>query len=297
MSRESDVFDRHLGRVATLTIERFGKSGAFLSDPAARSGGPRATVLLVGSEIPEGAREGDILSVFVYLDSEDRPLATTRVPLLTVGEVAFLRITARTHFGAFAAWGLPKELLVPRAEQTQELQIGERHPIGLYVDETGRLAGTMRVSELLNDAPLELQREQWIVGEAWRNDPEIGLFVILNKRRVGLLPRHEPHQLARGQAARFRVAHVLPDGKVELSLRGPAHEELRADAQKVLGVLSRPDAPACGDHSPPEQIRAWFGLSKKAFKRAVGHLLKQGTVMLDADGRVRLSRPHQAVGR
>jgi predicted RNA-binding protein (virulence factor B family) len=155
----------------------------------------------------------------------------------------------------------------------------------------------MRVSELLNETPLELEQDQWVEGEAWRNDPEIGLFVILQKRRVGLVPRDEPHQLTRGEAARFRVTNVLPDGKLELSLRGHAHEERQGDAQKVLRVLVRPDAPPFGDHSPPDQIRAWFGLSKKAFKRAVGHLLKQGEVTLDSDGHVRPKTGHQAVGR
>jgi predicted RNA-binding protein (virulence factor B family) len=297
MPREYDAFDTHLGRLATLSIQRFGPAGAFLRSPEARASSDPPTLLLLGPEIPKGAREGDTVSVFVYLDSEGRPLATTKVPLLTLGEVAFLRITACTHFGAFADWGLPKELLLPLAEQTREVRVGDRHPIGLYIDDTGRLAGTMRVSELLNQAQLGFEQDQWLAGEAWRNDPEIGLFVILEKRGVGLVPRHEPHQLTRGEAARFRVTNVLPDGKVELSLRAHAHEEQQGDAQRVLGLLMRADTPAFGDHSAPEQIRAWFGLSKKAFKRAVGHLLKEGKVTLDRDGHVRPKTGHQAVGR
>jgi predicted RNA-binding protein (virulence factor B family) len=155
----------------------------------------------------------------------------------------------------------------------------------------------MRVSEILNEAPPELEQDQWVDGEAWRNDPEIGLFVILDKRAVGLVPRSEPHRLSRGEAARFRVTNVLPDGKLELSLRALAHEELEKDAEMLLARLTVPNAPRVSDRSSPEQVRAWFGLSKKAFKRAVGRLLKQGAVVLDAEGYVRPVKDHQAVGR
>ena len=127
--------------------------------------------------------------------------------------------------------------------------------------------------------------------------PEIGLFVIVEKRGVGLVPRGEPHRLSRGEAARFRVTNVLPDGKVELSLRGHAHQELESDSEHVLHVLTRPNAPRVSDRSSPEQVRAWFGLSKKAFKRAIGRLLKQGSVVLDEQGYVQVVGGHQAVGR
>jgi predicted RNA-binding protein (virulence factor B family) len=171
---------------------------------------------------------------------------------------------------------------VPFAVQTKELSVGMLEPIGLYVDDSGRLAGTMRVAELLDLEKPRLGLDSWVEGEAWRNDPDIGLFVILQRRFVGLVPAAEPHRLKRGEAARFRVTHLYPDDKVELSLRAHAHEELEGDAQLLLGVLSRPGAPRVGDHSTPEDVRAVFGLSKKAFKRAAGRLLKQGLVELDA---------------
>jgi predicted RNA-binding protein (virulence factor B family) len=291
------AFDAFLGRLVTLVIHRFGPSGAFLGEGAARAGRDAPALLLLGPEIPAGAREGDELLVFVYLDSEGRPLATTRAPRLLLGEVAYLSISACTSIGAFADWGLPKELLVPFSEQTTPVRAGSRHPISLYRDRNGRLAGTMRVSEILAQATLELEQDQWVDGEAWRNDPEIGLFVIVEKRGVGLVPRGEPHRLSRGEAARFRVTNVLPDGKVELSLRGHAHEELESDSEHVLHVLTRPNAPRVSDRSSPEQVRALFGLSKKAFKRAIGRLLKQGSVVLDEQGYVQPVGRHQAVGR
>lgn len=274
----------HLGRMASLRVVRFGPPGAFLA--LGDDAGPDASdvVLLLGAEIPEGTREGDMLTVFVHRDSEGRPLATLRTPKLTLGEVAFLRVTARTPIGAFVDWGLEKELLVPFAEETSELRPGDRHPIGLYVDNSGRLAGTMRVREMLGRAPRTYRIDERLEGEAWRNDPAIGLFVILEKRSVGLVPASEPHGLSRGEAATFRVSHRHPDGRIELSLRGLAHEEIAGDAERVLAAIRRPGAPRLGDKSSPETIRDAVGLSKKAFKRAVGRLLKDGLVTLDAGG-------------
>ena len=205
---------------------------------------------------------------------------------LELGQVAFLEVTALSSFGAFVDWGLPKELLVPFAEQTAEMRVGERYAIGLYVDSSGRPAGTMRVAEMVGrpDAQIAWKPDEWVEGEAWRDDPEIGLFVIVEKELVGLVPRAEPHSLSRGQAARFRVSNVLPDGRIELSLRGYAHQELASDGKRILALLSREDAPRIGDRSSPEEIRRLLGLSKKAFKRAAGRLLKEGAVSLDGEG-------------
>ena len=273
--------------MASLVVRRFGPPGAFLVEDGA---GPDAeTILLPGAEIPDGAAVGDELSVFVYLDSEDRPVATLREPVLVIGEVAFLTVTALAPFGAFVDWGLPKELLVPLGEQTRPLSVGAREPVGVYLDDTGRLAGTMRVAEMLK-RPGQFNRGEWVPGEAWRNEPDLGVFVILERRFVGLLPCTEPHGLSRGEAASFRVASVLPDGKVELSLRGPAHAELESDATHVLAVLGRAGTPRVGDRSDPDQIRAIFGLSKKAFKRASGRLLRLGAASLDEGGFLRVAR-------
>lgn len=272
-----------LGRAVTLPVRRFGPPGAFLSLDANDLRPNAPTLLLPGSEVPEGTREGDALDVFVYLDSEDRPIATLRSPRLALGEVAFLSVTDVAPFGAFVDWGLPKELLVPHAEQTRDLHVGDRHPIGLFVDDSGRLAGTMRVSEMLREKG-EFAQDEWVEGEAWRNEPDLGVFVILERRFVGLVPASEPQALSRGEAARFRVANVLPDGKLELSLRGHAYAEIETDAERILAVLERPRAPKVGDRSSPEEIRAIFGLSKKAFKRAAGRLLKQGAAAIDGEG-------------
>lgn len=279
--------DELLGRSSFLVIDRITGPGAFLALDASED---PETVLLPSREIPEGVGEGDRVEVFVYLDSDDRPIATTTMPKLELGEVTFLEVTAVTDVGAFVDWGLPKELLVPFAEQSRDLHVGERQPIGLYLDKSGRLAGTMFVTDMVAGRPPRVALDQWLPGEAWRNDPDIGLFAILERSYVGLVPASEPHRLRRGDKAEFRVAAILPDGKLVLSLRRHAHEEAAADAEAILRVLSRPNAPRVGDRSSPDDIRDLFGLSKKAFKRAVGKLLKERKVTLADDGSIVLVR-------
>jgi predicted RNA-binding protein (virulence factor B family) len=271
-----------LGTFARLVVRRVGAPGAFLALDDDPDG---FCLLLPRAELRDEPRPGDELEVFVHLDSHDRPVATARAPRLALHEVAFLEVSDTTRFGAFAEWGLPKQLLVPFAEQTQPLARGDLVPIGLILDSSGRLAGTMRIRELLSERG-DFRSGEWVEGEAWRDEPGVGLFVILERRFVGLLPAREPHQLARGEPASFRITHVWPDGKLELSLRGLAHDELAEDAARVLALLRAPRAPQVSDHSSPEQIRAQFGLSKKAFKRALGRLLKRGEVALDARGYV-----------
>ena len=135
-----------LGTVTTLKVRRFGPPGAFLEIPTEDARGNVPVVLIPNAEVPKGLREGDTLDVFIHLDSEDRPIATMRQPKMQLGEVAFVEVTDTTPIGAFVDWGLVKNLLVPFAEQTKPLVKGERHPIGLFVDSSGRLAGTMRDS-------------------------------------------------------------------------------------------------------------------------------------------------------
>lgn len=273
--------DDLLGRRVTLRIRRRAAPGAYLGVDDAPGGD---TILLPAKEVPAGRADGEAVEVFVHLDPEERIIATTRMPRLLLGEVAFLEVTATTSIGAFVDWGLGKELLVPFAQQSRELRVGERQPIGLYLDKSRRLAGTMYVTDMLEGRPRACGRDEELVGEAWRNDPDIGLFVILERSFVGLVPASEPHQLRRGDVARCRVTETLRDGKLVLSLRKHAYQELETDAATILAVVSRPGAPRLGDRSSPDEIRRRFGMSKKAFKRAVGRLLKERSVTIDDEG-------------
>ncbi|CAN5787160.1 S1-like domain-containing RNA-binding protein [soil metagenome] len=271
--------DKLLGQHSSLRIREIDEDGVWLVPVDDQD--PDSPAVMIPPRELVAPRVGAVVEVFVHLDSDDRPVATTKEPLLSLGDVRFLEVTAVTDIGAFVDWGLGKELLVPFAQQSREVFVGEIHPIALYLDKSSRLAGSMHVNDYLGERSRRVVNDQWIEGEAWRNDPDIGLFVILERSYVGLVPASEPHSLRRGEATKFRVAEVLPDGKVVLSLRRPAHEEITNDAETIKTVLSRPGAPLVGDHSPPDTIRELFGLSKKAFKRAVGRLLKRGEITLD----------------
>ncbi len=284
-----------LGRSAVLHLKRFGSPGAFLAQPG-DDADDAPVLLLLGKEIPEGAKLGDPIEVFIALDSEGRPIATTRTPLLERGDVGFLSVTATTSFGAFVDWGLAKDLLVPFAEQTRDLAVGDRQAFGVYLDDDDergiRLCATMKVREALR--PGRFSAGEWVRGEAWREEGNLGLFVIIERRHLGLLPRDEPHDLQPGAAAEFRITRVLPDGKIELSRRRPAHEELAADAERICEVLSSQPTLRVSDRMSPDEIRDTFSLSKKAFKRAIGRLLADRRVQLDTEGTVRLVAPPRA---
>lgn len=267
-----------LGRFIPLRVERLSTEGARLfaaSDPT--------PITLPRAELTKDVWEGDEIDAFVMADREGRLFATLKRPALTRGQVAFLRVSALTDFGAFVDWGLQKELLVPGAQQTHTLQVGDHIAVGLIVDERDRLCGTMRIASLLPEGG-PVQKGDWVEGIAWRNDPGRGLFVIVEQAWVGLLPAEEPHRLRRGERADFRVAHILADGKVSLSLRAPAREAVDLDAQALLNDLRGPSPARLGDHSPPEAIRDRYQLSKKAYKRAAGRLIKEGKAEIDPSG-------------
>jgi predicted RNA-binding protein (virulence factor B family) len=281
----------HLGQRVTLRVERLTQYGAALgqnTEALPPEGARVPTVLLPRREVKPDLAVGHLVDVFLYLDSEDRLTATMLSPRLALGEVVFLRATAHANFGTFFDWGLGKELLVPLGEQTRDVRIGERHPIGLIIDGTGRLAGTMKIAELL-EQPHAHEVNQWLEGQVWRYERGLGLFVILGRRRAALLPENEVHELRPGHSARFRVSAVLPDGKIRLSLRGLAHTHLADDGETILAALSQDNPPRLSDDSDPEDIREALGLSKKAFKRAVGGLLKARRVIIDDAGYVALA--------
>lgn len=239
-------------------------------------------------KLPHDATLGQEVDAFLLTDAQGALQASLTMPQLAWGEVRFLEVTAETDLGAFVDWGLPKELLVPKREQAVRMRVGERYPVALKTDKQGRLLGTSQVAELLHLEPAPFEMEQWVAGEAWRNDPNIGLFVILEGKWVGLLPKTEPHRQQRGEASQYRISQVQPDGKLELSLRGTGVAELPNDVELVYDVLTRNPTLRVGDDSSPEQVRDNFGISKKAFKRALGVLFKRGQIEFDAKGCARV---------
>lgn len=281
-----------LGRVCTLRVTRIARADALVAHPEdARA--PRLPIAL--DELPEDVAVGDDVEVFITLDEDGDPVATTLRPRLLRDEIGHLEVTGLAPFGAFVDWGLPKDLLIPNRHLTAPLRVGDRICVALFVDELGRLTGTTRVRERLivggqapdgSPSPHRFQVGDQVDGEAWRLEDGVGLFVILQRRVLALLPAREPTRLAPGDLARLRVAQVLPDGKVMVSERAPIHEQIDVDADAVLAYLRRPNAAVVRESWDPERVAAVFGMSKKAFKRAIGRLLKEGAVAVRPDGAV-----------
>lgn len=269
----------HLGKYQTLIIDHFASAGAYLKE----SGGAE-TVLLPGKEIPEGAQIGDLLTVFLYKDSEDRLIATTAKPKITAGEMALLTVKQTSPIGAFLDWGLSKDLLLPFKETKGELKPGQQVLVTLYVDKSARLAASMRVDKLLS-AESPYQEGDQVQGIVYAVKEEIGAFVAVDGRYYGLIPRQELYErLNPGDTVSARVLKRRPDGKLNLSPRKKAYAQLGEDAaiiwqhlEETGGILG------VGDKSDAALIKAELSMSKNAFKRAAGHLMKEGKIRVYDD--------------
>ena len=236
-------------------------------------------VLLPGKQVPESARPGDVLEVFVYKDSKDRLISTTQEPKVQLGEIAVLKVTEVTKIGAFLDWGLEKELLLPFREQTRRVSAGEEVLIAVYEDKSSRLCATMNVYKYLDtDAPYKA--EDRVTGTIYEISREFGAFVAVDNRYSGLIPKKEFHgNRAIGDQVEARVTSVKEDGKLNLSIREKAYLQMDADADYVLQVLDEYDGVLpFNDKVSPEIIERELHLSKNAFKRAVGRLLKEGKI-------------------
>ena len=273
------MFD--LGRIQTLVIQRINDSGALLADPD----NPAVTLLLPGKQIPEGAGPGTRLAVFIYRDSEDRLIATTRRPRLTLGEMAVLRVVSATEIGAFLDWGLEKDLFLPFKEQKVKVRPGMNVLAALYIDRSGRLCATMNIYDRLTaDSPYE--RGDAVTGTIYGIREGIGAFVAVNNRYFGLIPEQELYRRVQiGESVEARVIKVRPDGKLNLSIRKKAYAQMDEDAEHILRVMEEYGGMLpFTDKTSPEQIRQELELSKNAFKRAVGRLLKEQKVEITPEG-------------
>ena len=262
----------NLGEKQTLTIDRFKDFGAYLTDG-------EESVLLPKKEVPADAAPGDRIEVFLYKDSSDRLIATTRASLLTLHQVGLLKVRETGKIGAFLDWGLPKDLLLPFHEQTRRVKAGEEVLVAPYIDRTGRLAATMNVyPHLATDSPY--QKDSRVKARIYEMSENFGLFAAVDDRYSALIPKQEAQARIRiGDVVQARVTAVLPDGRLNLSVREKAYLQLEKDAEMILKVISEYEGVLpFDDKVSPEIIRREFSLSKNAFKRAVGHLLKEGKV-------------------
>lgn len=269
-----------LGTYHTLTINRYTPVGLFLTDG-------QNDVLLPLKYVPKNYEIGGELSVFVYLDHEERPVATTLKPYITLNDFAFLRVNYTNQFGAFLDWGLEKDLFVPFKEQARPMEQGKRYLVYLFLDEkTNRLVASSKLNQFLNLNPFEN-----LVGDEVpliiSHTTDMGINVIINGSHKGLVYKNEVFndKIRPGDKLFGYIKAIRPDGKIDVSLRKSGIESIGEDSQTILNELhSNKGFLRLHDNSHPEDIKTVLKMSKKAFKKAIGTLYKNQQIEIKEDG-------------
>ncbi len=271
-----------LGKRQTLTVVWRVDFGVYLSDDPHGD----ARVLLPAKQVPEGTKKGDQIEVFLYKDSDDRLIATTATPKLTLGEMGLLKVADVTRIGAFLDWGLEKDLFLPYKEQTKKLSSGENVLVRLYVDKSGRLCASMRglYHQLSTHSPYQIGDE--VSGRIYEFGHDYGTFVAVDDRYSAMIPKYEDtSRLHIGDVVKARVTSVKEDGKLDLSIRQKAYMQMDEDAENVYQlILSYGGVLPFNDKASPETIMREAHMSKNAFKRAVGRLYKERRVEFTEKG-------------
>ena len=266
--------EERLCKKSTLMIVKKVDFGVYLGTNEER-------VLLPKKQVPKGLEIGDPVEVFLYKDSSDRLIATTNTPKITLGELAVLEVADTARIGAFLNWGLEKDLLLPFKEQTSKVKKGDKVLVALYVDKSGRLCATMKVYEKLRtDSPY--QKDDQVQGIIYDSSDNFGMFVAVDNCFSALIPKREAFgALKVGDQIEARVIKVRDDGKLDLSPRKKAFLQMDEDAEMVLARIKEYGGKLpFGDKADPELIKKEFGLSKNAFKRAVGRLFKEQKIQI-----------------
>lgn len=269
-----------IGERVSLTVLREKSFGLYLD------GGELGEVLLPHREVPKDNVIGGELEVFLYTDSEDRPVATCRKPAAMPGEVAMLPCVAVTAVGAFLDWGLAKELLVPFREQTQRMDVGKRYLVHVHLDHvSGRIIASARIARQLDREPHSYspgdEVDLVIFGKT-----ELGYKAVVNDKHSGLLfAEHVFQPLQPGERLKGFIVTVRPDQKLDLSLHPPGRARIAGLEPLILAELkARGGFWPIGDHSPAAEIREELGVSKRTFKQALGTLLKKQSIAIEPRG-------------
>lgn len=243
-------------------------------------------VLLPLKYAPSDLVEGDSIEVFLYLDSEDRPVATTLKPKARVGEFAYLNVVDNSKVGSFLDMGLEKDVLVPFAEQHRPMEVGHSYLVFLYLGEfDNRIIASSKIDKFLDDEKPHAFKPQQAVDLIIANSTDLGYKAIINHSHWGVLYKNEVHQrLSFGQYKKGFIKYVRPDGKIDLSLQG-GQETRDKYAKIILNYLRKQNGFApVHDKSDPQLISDIFGMSKAAFKKAIGGLYKQRIISIEKDG-------------
>ena len=269
-----------IGETQTLIIEKQVPFGVYLAEE-----GGEERVLLPKLQVPAGAAVGDKVEVFLYRDSEDRMIATCRRPKLQLGQVGWLDVVQVARIGAFLDWGLDKDLLLPFREQPRtRVREGQEVLVAVYLDKSGRLCATMNVYPYLRtDSPYTAGDQ--VTGTVYETSRNFGAFVAVDSIYSALIPKKElVRDIRIGETVSARVTAVKADGKLDLSIREKGYLQMDTDMARILARLQAEGGTlTLSDKSSPEEIRAQMGMSKKEFKRAIGHLYKEGKIVIEKD--------------
>ncbi len=243
-------------------------------------------VLLPGKYAADDLAIGDSIDVFLYLDSEDRPVATTETPFAQVGEFAYLRVMATTRVGAFIDWGLEKDILVPFGEQHLPMVAGRSYLVYLYLDRaSGRIVASSKIDKFLDDERPHHFKEKQAVKLIIANTTDLGFKAIINNSHWGVLYANDVHErLSFGQYKEGFIKRIRPDNKIDLTLKGGSGERSK-HALLIEKKLNENDGfLPVHDKSDPAVIAELFGISKGAFKKALGILYKQKVITIEKGG-------------
>ena len=262
-----------LGENQRLIVVKLADHGAYLAEDRSTDG---ERILLPIKQVPEGTRVGSEIEVFIYKDSKDRPIATVNRPYVTLGQVALLKVKETGKIGAFVDWGLEKDLFLPFKQQTYKVKPGDEILAALYIDKSDRLCLTMNVYDYLaTDHNYKAGSE--VTGRVYLISDNFGAFVAVDDEYSALIPKNELYgEVKAGRIIKARVTEVKEDGKLTLSIRKKAYEQMDEDAEKVMEIIEAFDGVLpFNDKASPETIKREFNMSKNEFKRAVGKLYKE----------------------
>ncbi len=274
-----------LGKFNTLEVVKQVDFGMYLD------GGEQGEILLPNRYVPEDCKIGDFLNVFLYLDIEERLIATTLTPLVQVGEFACLEVSWVNQFGAFLNWGLMKDLFVPFREQKMKMQVGKKYIIHAHIDEESyRIVASAKVDRYLSKEIPEYKQGDEVEALIWQKT-DLGYKAIVDNKFSGLIYESEVfHPVEIGERLKVYVKQVREDGKIDLMLQKPGMCGVEDFSQTLLQYITEHDGViSLNDKSPAEEIYEIFGVSKKTFKKAVGDLYKKHLIVLSGDS-IRLSR-------
>ncbi|MCD7866388.1 MAG: S1-like domain-containing RNA-binding protein [Clostridiales bacterium] len=271
-----------LGEIQTLTVVKQVDFGIYLAEHPE----DETRVLLPAKQVPAGTSLNDRLQVFLYKDSKDRLIATTKEPRLTVGSFAALRVAQVTRIGAFLDWGLEKDLFLPYKEQTRKVHEDDEILVTLYIDKSNRLCATMEglYHLLYTDSPYH--EGDSVAARIYEFSNNFGTFAAVDDRYSAMIPSHEDTTgLQIGDIISATVSNVKKDGKLDLTIRKKAHLQMNDDAETVLQLITEYGGVLpFNDKASPEIIKKEAHMSKNAFKRAVGHLYKERKIEFTEKG-------------